>query len=67
MFGRSKMSHYSGIAVVGAEQVVPAPPDKCLHVTGYPAGALLNYAAWSPDGKHIAFTTRRCVRWVSFE
>jgi len=58
MFARSKMGHYTGIAVVGADQVVPAPADKCMHITGYPAGAWLNYAAWSPDSTRISFTTR---------
>lgn len=31
-------------------QVVPAPPERCKHITGFPAGSWLNYAAWSPDG-----------------
>jgi len=58
LFARSKMSYYLDMAIVSADQTVPAPPEALRPITGYPAGSRLNYVSWSPDGKHIAFTVR---------
>ncbi len=38
--------------------MVPAPADKTLKITGYPEGLWVNYVSWSPDNRHISFTTR---------
>ncbi len=39
-----------------ATEVVPAPPERCHPLTGYPEGSWLNYVSWSPEGTTIAFT-----------
>lgn len=57
-FSRSRMSYYTGLSIVPSDTLVPAPPEAMMEVTGYPAGAWLNYVTWSPDGTYIAFTTR---------
>ncbi|GFH17947.1 uncharacterized protein HaLaN_14673 [Haematococcus lacustris] len=59
LWSGSKMGYNLGIAIVPAEEVVPAPDSKCKHVTGYPAGSWLNYVSWSPDSRLLAFTVRR--------
>ncbi|GIL61918.1 hypothetical protein Vafri_16294, partial [Volvox africanus] len=58
LYARSKMSYYTGISIVPASEVVPAPPGKCHQLVGFPAGSWINYVSWSPDGTHIAFTVR---------
>ncbi|KAG2450262.1 hypothetical protein HYH02_004773 [Chlamydomonas schloesseri] len=58
LYASSKMSYYTGISIVPSTEVVPAPADKCHHITGYPPGSWLNYVSWSPDGSKIAFTVR---------
>eukprot|EP00967_Tisochrysis_lutea_P110199 scaffold172165_cov15-Tisochrysis_lutea.AAC.1 len=34
------------------------PSSFHLGLVGYPEGSCLNYAMWSPNGKHVSFTTR---------
>lgn len=58
LYARSKMSYYTGINIVPATEVVPAPPERCHPLTGYPEGSWLNYVSWSPEGTTIAFTVR---------
>jgi Tol biopolymer transport system component len=63
-FSRSRMSYYTGLSIVPSDVLVPAPPEAMMEVTGYPAGAWLNYVTWSPDGSYIAFTTRSPGMWT---
>ncbi|KAF5827418.1 hypothetical protein DUNSADRAFT_697 [Dunaliella salina] len=60
LFARSKMGFSTGLAILPSDQVVPAAPDNKFikHIKGYPEGSCLNYAMWSPDGRHVSFTTR---------
>eukprot|EP00879_Flechtneria_rotunda_P026301 GHRR01028036.1.p1 GENE.GHRR01028036.1~~GHRR01028036.1.p1 ORF type:complete len:835 (+),score=219.07 GHRR01028036.1:164-2668(+) len=55
---RSRMSYYTGLCIVPAGTIVPAAETDTTPITGYPAGSWINYVSWSPDGKHITFTTR---------
>ncbi|GFR47310.1 hypothetical protein Agub_g8997, partial [Astrephomene gubernaculifera] len=57
-YSRSKMGYYTGMSLVPASEVVPAPPDKCRPLSGYPPHGWINYVTWSPRGSHIAFTVR---------
>jgi hypothetical protein len=47
-----------GLSLVEAGTIVPADTQHTTPITGYPEGAWLNYVSWSPDGRHITFTTR---------
>ncbi|KAF8067166.1 hypothetical protein HT031_002213 [Scenedesmus sp. PABB004] len=57
-FSRSRMSYYTGLCIVPADTLVPAPPSATRSITGYPEGAWLNLVSWSPDGRFVSFTTR---------
>ena len=46
------------MALVSSDQVVPAPPDKCRCIHGYPEASWINYITWASDNRHIAFTVR---------
>lgn len=54
------MSHYTSMAFVPVtdELMLPAPPELCRHAQGIPPDALINYARWAPDSRHVAFTLR---------
>lgn len=57
LFARSKMSYYTGMALVSADQLVPAPEEQCRPITGIPPSACINFVSWSPSGTLVAFTT----------
>lgn len=59
-FSRSKMSYYIDMAIVSAEEIVPAPPEKCRHIEGFPAGSWINNVSWSPDGDKIVSGLHTC-------
>jgi Tol biopolymer transport system component len=43
---------------VSSDTLVPAAAEDTTPITGFPEGSWINYTSWSPDGKHITFTTR---------
>lgn len=43
---------------MSADVTVPAAAEDTTPITGYPDGSWINFASWSPDGRHITFTTR---------
>ena len=54
----SKMSSYLGMSLVPLTEILPPKPGTDMPITGIPEGSGINYASWSPDGKHIAFYLR---------
>jgi hypothetical protein len=48
----------AGLCLVSSDTLVPAAPEDTTPITGFPEGSWINYTSWSPDGKHITFTTR---------
>eukprot|EP00897_Mesotaenium_endlicherianum_P002958 jgi/Mesen1/2690/ME000167S01839 len=53
---RSRMSFYTGISVCDILADASLGPE--LDVTGLPAGAMINFVSWSPNGHQLAFTVR---------
>jgi hypothetical protein len=58
LYARSKMGYYTDLSLVPSSVTVPAPPESCTPVTGYPQSSWINLASWAPDSRHIAFTVR---------
>ncbi|QDZ20915.1 alpha/beta-hydrolase [Chloropicon primus] len=54
----SKMTSYLGMSLVPLTELLPPKPGKDMPITGIPEKTGINYASWSPDGKHIAFFLR---------
>ena len=72
----SKMSSYTGMSIVQLEAgLLPPEEGKDMPITGLPDEiSAINYATWSPDGKHLAFFLRStqvarrdepCSLWVA--
>jgi hypothetical protein len=57
--GRSRMtSHCVALSLVAAGTLVPTPPDSDGDLRlDLPDGLNVQYVSWSPDSRHVAFTT----------
>eukprot|EP00884_Botryococcus_braunii_P016557 jgi/Botrbrau1/3585/Bobra.0078s0037.1 len=60
MNSRSRMSYYTGMALVDMTEdlVLPASASLETPITGYPEGFWINLVSWSRDSRHITFTVR---------
>ena len=55
---RSKLGKTIRMSLASADKLLPPQDGSDLEITGYPDGMVVNYFAFSDDGRHIAFTLR---------